>query len=182
MPTRKRLVLVRLDPEVLDWFRAQGPATRRGSTPCCGPSWRTRGGDGPGEGAAASALPTGVGRTFCADTWFGAFPCRRPGPPDIGAFIGDLSRRALDAREGASGAVPVARVLCSGSIHYILQTGWGYGWTSIYTMQAPHDVRRQRRHTLDVQVLPSERQREEVLPEVDVELLDGFLLDEGCKF
>src|SRR6266446_6908219 len=40
MPPRKHDIHIRLDEDVLDWFRQAGRAIRRGSTTCCAPLWR----------------------------------------------------------------------------------------------------------------------------------------------
>jgi len=43
LPQPKAAVTIRLDRQVLQWFKAQGAAIKRASTRCCGPTWkRTR--------------------------------------------------------------------------------------------------------------------------------------------
>jgi uncharacterized protein (DUF4415 family) len=42
MPTPKKLLSLRLDSDVVDWFKQQGPVIRRGSTRYCAPLFSRR--------------------------------------------------------------------------------------------------------------------------------------------
>jgi hypothetical protein len=53
-PQRRQAIRIRLDPAVLRWFKVLGPGTRRGSTRCCGLSWRR------GEGKQGDSRDAGV--------------------------------------------------------------------------------------------------------------------------